>query len=497
MSQQYWTAYVYASEDVFMQAWDDFQNNLNENGAWWEYEYEGDGQWFIKRIRENEYWEDDDDEDEDMGEMSYNRYRPLEARIEQITERIERERIRLEEEQRRREEEERARKASAKSQIGKAIIEAKSALNSNEFEQAESILSKQSSSYNRYKNEMDLGDFEQLLKMIQNKKGHWMDSTIDSIRTLIKQRKWDEAKRRLDGLRAERISSTGRRRDVQGMREQLNREKKEWEDAERERLRLEKIANEKKAIELVNKHLDDWSPSIDDSGLLLEETGFEAFLRSLNSSDSGAFCNEHNAWKKNVGPMKQKANSLFLNAKHERIGLILSKIVREQVSRENILSSDLLSGDSNPMDANQMQTILNNGIEIHFPDVYAILRTNRYTIPDALVSDFTILFVNARTAYIEEQIKMKNTQLAKAMVGRALKMQDEDDFVSMVEASYIGEHAIRMFVTENGTRRELLTMDEMVAHIDAGSNLVIILEECYDTEQEMNSGHIKNNKIFE
>ena len=92
---------------------------------------------------------------------------------------------------------------------------------------------------------------------------------------------------------------------------------------------------------------------------------------------------------------------------------------------------------------------------------------------------------------------MKNTELAKAMVGRALKMQEEDDFVSMVEASYIGQHAIRMFVSEEGGQRELLKMEEMVAHIEAGSNLVIILEECYDTDQEMNHGHIKNSKIFE
>ena len=153
MSQQYWTAYVYASENVFLQAWNEFQNNLNENGAWWEYENAEDGQWLIKRIRENEDWDEDDDDDEDMGDMSYSRYSSLESRIERITERIERERERMEEEQHRREEEERAMKVTAKSQIEKAINEASSALNSEEFERAASILSKQSSAYNRYKTE--------------------------------------------------------------------------------------------------------------------------------------------------------------------------------------------------------------------------------------------------------------------------------------------------------------------------------------------------------
>jgi hypothetical protein len=497
LSQQYWTAYVYASENVFLQAWNEFQNNLNENGAWWEYENAEDGQWLIKRIRENEDWDEDDDDDEDMGDMSYSRYSSLESRIERITERIERERERMEEEQHRREEEERAMKVTAKSQIEKAINEASSALNSEEFERAESILSKQSSAYNRYKTELELSDYDQLFKTIKSKKADWMEFTIKSIRDLIGQRKWEEAKDCLDKLRTDRVSSTGRGNDTQSIREQLNREKIEWEEAERERLRLEKIANEKKASELVIQHLHDWSPTVDDSRLLTDETGFEAFLRSLNSSEVGAFCNEHDAWMNNVEAMKQKADSLFTNAKHERINSMMSKLVHGEVSRENMLTSEILAGESNPLEPTQMQTVLTEGMKIHFPEVYTIMEKNRLTVPQNLVSDFTILFVKARTAYIEEQIKMKNTQLAKAMVGRALKMQDEYDFVSMVEASYIGEHAIRMFVSKNGAREELLTMEEMVAHIEAGSNLVIVLEECYDTDQEMNHGHIKNSKIFE
>ena len=140
MSQQYWTAYVYASENVFHQAWQEFQDSLDEYGAWWEYEYEGDGQWYIKRIRENENWDDDDEEEEYMGDIGYSRYRPLEVKIERITERIERERQRLEEEQRRREEEERAKKAAAKSQIELAIKDANSFLASDQYEEAESIL---------------------------------------------------------------------------------------------------------------------------------------------------------------------------------------------------------------------------------------------------------------------------------------------------------------------------------------------------------------------
>jgi len=497
LSQQYWTAYVYASENVFHQAWQEFQQSLDDYGAEWEYEYEGDGQWYIKRIRENENWDDDDEEEEYMGDIGYSRYRPLEISIERITERIERERQRLEEEQRRREEEERAKKAAAKSQIEIAIKDANSFLASDQYEEGESILAKYASAYNRYKTELDLSEFELIARKIKKKKSEWMDSTIKSINVLIQQRKWDDAKNRLDNLRTERVTSTGRSQEIQSIRAQLNREKKEWEEAERERLRLEKIANEKKAEELASEYLRNWSPEVEETDLLSDKTGFDAFLESLAASDDGAFCNENNAWMDKSGAMKEQSKSILSRAKHNKIDSMISSLVHDEVSRENILTNETLAGESNPLNSNEMQECFIQGMKEHFGNLYAVVAKNNYTVSQDIVAEFTILFEQAQKEYIEEQIKMKNTELAKAMVGRALKMQEEDDFVSMVEASYIGQHAIRMFVSEDGVQRELLKMEEMVAHIEAGSNLVIILEECYDTDQEMNHGHIKDSKIFE
>ena len=497
MSQQYWTAYVYASENVFHQAWQEFQDSLDEYGAWWEYEYEGDGQWYIKRIRENENWDDDDEEEEYMGDIGYSRYRPLEVKIERITERIERERQRLEEEQRRREEEERAKKAAAKSQIELAIKDANSVLASDQYEEAESILAKHASAYNQYKTELDLSEFERIARKIKTKKSEWMDSTIKSINVLIQQRKWDDAKNRLDNLRTERVTSTNRSQEIQSIRAQLNREKKEWEEAERERLRLERIANEKKAEEIASEYLRNWSPAVEESDLLSDKNGFDAYLESLGASNDGAFCNEYNAWVDKSVAMKDHAESILVTAKHDKIDSMIASLVHDEVSRENILANEILAGESNPLNSNEMEKVLIEGMKEHFGKLHAIVGKNDYTVSQNIVAEFTILFVQAQKEYIEEQIKMKNTELAKAMVGRALKMQEEDDFVSMVEASYIGQHAIRMFVSEEGGQRELLKMEEMVAHIEAGSNLVIILEECYDTDQEMNHGHIKNSKIFE
>ena len=278
---------------------------------------------------------------------------------------------------------------------------------------------------------------------------------------------------------------------------QLNREKKEWEEAERERLRLERIANEKKAEEIASEYLRNWSPAVEESDLLSDKNGFDAYLESLGASNDGAFCNEYNAWVDKSVAMKDHAESILVTAKHDKIDSMIASLVHDEVSRENILANEILAGESNPLNSNEMEKVLIEGMKEHFGKLHAIVGKNDYTVSQNIVAEFTILFVQAQKEYIEEQIKMKNTELAKAMVGRALKMQEEDDFVSMVEASYIGQHAIRMFVSEEGGQRELLKMEEMVAHIEAGSNLVIILEECYDTDQEMNHGHIKNSKIFE
>ena len=324
-----------------------------------------------------------------------------------------------------------------------------------------------------------------------------MDSTIKSINVLIQQRKWDDAKNRLDNLRTERVTSTNRSQEIQSIRAQLNRERKEWEEAERERLRLEKIANEKKAEERASEYLRNWAPEVEETDLLSDKTGFDVFLESLAASDDGAFCNENNAWMDKSGAMKEQSESILSRAKHNKIDSMISSLVHDEVSRENILTNETLAGESNPLNSNEMEKVLIEGMEEHFGKLHAIVGKNNYTVSQNIVAEFTILFVQAQREYIEEQIKTKNTELAKAMVGRALKMQEEDDFVSMVEASYIGQHAIRMFVSEEGGQRELLKMEEMVAHIEAGSNLVIILEECYDTDQEMNHGHIKNSKIFE
>ena len=138
-----------------------------------------------------------------------------------------------------------------------------------------------------------------------------MDSTIKSINVLIQQRKWDDAKNRLDNLRTERVTSTNRSQEIQSIRAQLNRERKEWEEAERERLRLEKIANEKKAEELASEYLRNWSPAVEETDLLSDKTGFDAYLESLGASDDGAFCNENNAWMDKSGAMKDHAESIL------------------------------------------------------------------------------------------------------------------------------------------------------------------------------------------
>ncbi len=494
MSQQYWTAYVYASIDVFERAWAEFTSYLHDD-AYWDYCHEGDTQWLLTRTRDM----DSSSNEGHQGEIGHNRYSSLERSIERIEEEIEEERRRLEEEQRRREEEERARKMAANANINRAIEQARKALETSDFEHAESILAAQATLYNQYKNDLSLADYHRLEGTIQNEKQAWVDDKIEKIQNHISGHEWDQAKTRIDGLKPERVSATGSTAKVQTLRDRLNKEKQEWEAAERERLRLEKIANEKRAHEMVLEHLENWSPFIDEGALLVNKTGFEVFLVSLKSNDDWLFCNEHDSWmdNKQTEVLKRKADTLYSDAKEGEIGKILSELVATQISRENILSDEFLAGNYNPMVRKEMEEVLINGIAKDFTNVKNILEANQFNLPRSIIEDFTILYVDARSAYIEEQIKEKNQEFAKAMIGKALKLQESDDFVSMVADSYIGQHKIRMYVTENGVEREVEQMQEMIHHIEAGSNMVIILEECYDTDVELDKGHIKNSKIFE
>lgn len=490
MSRQYWTAYIYASEDVFLRAW-------NENSAddWmdWQYHNQGNGTWLIERSREN------DDEYGDMGEMSAKRYQWLTRPIERIRNEIEQEKRRAEEEKRRREEEEQRKMESARSTIADAVQNSSKALGENQFEQAERLLENHSAIYHRYRDQLDFSKYDSLINQIQSQKVDWVNQNIESINKFISQKNWDEAKKLLDDLNSQRVSSAGLQSQVDTLRATLNRERKEWEAAEKERLRLEKIANEKLAKEMVEQRVKTWAPKVTEADLLSDIKGYQAFTQELKSTNDWNFLGEHTEWAKGpfVSAIEEHANELLHQAKQGHISTLVSEIIAINVNRENVLSDEILSGDVNPMNEGEMESLLSKVIHDHFVQVGEYISRNKFQLTKEMIDNFTILFVEARTAYIEEVKRAKNTELAKAMVGKLLGMQSEQDFVSMVGQSYIGDHEVRFFVDENGVRNELTDAPTVIEHIQSGNDLIIILEDCYETEQEKAQGHIKNRKIFE
>ena len=490
MSRQYWTAYIYASEDVFIRAWN--ENSANDNMDW-DYHNEGSGTWVVERSREN------DDEYGDMGEMSSRRYQWLTRPIERIRNEIEQEKRRAEEEKRRREEEEQRKMESARSTITDAVRNGAKALGDNQFERAEQLLKNHSVIYNRYRGQLDFSEYDRLINQIQSQKVDWVNQNIESISNLITQKKWDEAKELLDGLNSQRVSSAGLQSQVDALRATLNRERKEWEAAEKERLRLEKIENEKRSKEMVGQKLENWSPKIFEVDLLSDKKGSDVFTEELKSSNDWSFLEEHRDWSKgqSLSSIKTKTNAIYLQAKSDHISTLVSKLITEEISRANVLSNDILSGEMNPMNEKEMDQVLSLGIEKHFSKVWEYVSRNKFQFTKEMVETFTIMMVEARSAYIEEVKRAKNTELAKAMVGNLLGMQSEKDFVSMVGQSYIGEHKVRFFVDENGVRKELTDGPKVIEHIQSGNDLIIVLEDCYETEQEKAHGHIKNRKIFE
>ena len=63
-----------------------------------------------------------------------------------------------------------------------------------------------------------------------------------------------QSKKTPDSVPSERASSINTTNYLSDLRQTLNRQKKEWEEAERERIRLENLANQK-AKELITANL--------------------------------------------------------------------------------------------------------------------------------------------------------------------------------------------------------------------------------------------------
>jgi len=494
LSSQYWTAWVYATSDVFHRAWDEFMADLSDDASW-DYDQQNDAEWLITRTRSL----DDYGDEGHKGDIGYGRYSSLEDAIQRIDSELEAERSRLEEEKRRREAEEQRKIESTRSTITDAVRNGAKALGENQFERAEQLLENHSVIYNRYRDQLDFSEYDSLINQIQRQKVDWVNQNIESISNFISQKKWDEAKKLLDGLNSQRVSSAGLQSQVDALRTNLNRERKEWEAAEKERLRLEKIANEKRSKEMVDQKLENWSPKTFEADLLSDKKGSDVFTEELKSSNDWSFLEQHSDWSKgqSLSSIKTKTNAIYHQAKSDHISKLVSKLITKEISRENVLSDEILSGGVNPMKEGEMQLLLSTGIDEHFAQVGEYISKNNFQLTKGMIENFTIMMVEARSAYIEEVKRAKNTELAKAMVGNLLGMQSEEDFVSMVGQSYIGEHKVRFFVDENGVRKELTDGPKVIEHIQSGNDLIIVLEDCYETEQEKAHGHIKNRKIFE
>lgn len=495
MSSQYWTASVYASENVIHRAWDNFLSNINDDASW-SYRHMSRGEYEIERWKEVGHGE----ENQYIGDIAHWRYQSLVEEIEYIEREIEEEKIRLEEERRQREIEEQARKDAAHRSVIDAISRANSMINDNQFESAEQILRSESHNFISYQSELDFSQYTITETKIKSEKGRWIANTIDQIKDLIRKKEWDRAKKLLDSVPSERASSTNSTKQFSDLRQTLNRQKKEWEEAERERIRLENLANQKKAKELITANLNNWNPIIAEADLLQDIKGYDVFISHQKSGTDWEFLDKYSDWSKNSSneELIETSTSIYRDARSNLLVELLTDLVVNQVSRNNILTDEILAGNADPLNQKEMSEALNNGIKEYFEDIHRYISANDYTIDENVIQEFTIKFVNSRNKYIDEVRKAKNTELAKAMIGKFLKLQTNDDFVTMVSKSYIGEHSFRVFIDDDeGKRRELTDTNEIATHIQEGGNLVIILEDCYNAEQEQQQGHIKNRKIFE
>ena len=80
------------------------------------------------------------------------------------------------------------------------------------------------------------------------------------------------------------------------------------------------------------------------------------------------------------------------------------------------------------------------------------------------------------------------------IVGNLMGMTEENDFATDVERIYRGTVTPEFYVEDESspTGRSFVRTEDVKQMIEEGKNLIIVLEECYDTDEQDELGHLQD-----
>jgi len=96
------------------------------------------------------------------------------------------------------------------------------------------------------------------------------------------------------------------------------------------------------------------------------------------------------------------------------------------------------------------------------------------------------------TVFLDERFGSGNKENAMKIVGNIMGMSDTKDLATRFSESSSGDVGVEFYVDDSSKKsgRRFVETEEVKQLIEAGENLIIVLEECYDTDVEAKFGDL-------
>jgi len=372
--------------------------------------------------------------------------------------------------------------------VQKAFKEAENETGRYEFETAEDLLKQCRADVNTAEMQNELSDMQNQIKL---KKEAWIQNEMNEIHQLISNKKFSEAGSRLDQIDSRRITATGRNKDFDGMYRHLNRSEAE----EKERIQKLKEANRKKALEISRNFTEYWDPRPTHPQIKDGVESMIALQDAILKSTDGPFLQKEGNWRGDE-KVKEAADKAWKNGTRIVLQNALNDAI-EMFSRENVFTNNLLANGYKDSDEWRIATLSSfiKKIDPVLGDLF-IQRVHMFSLTpkDKIMSSFIHRFLKAESEYVEE-VKRENNKLnALKIVGNLMGVSEEKDFATEVEERYRGNVSAEFYVEDdsNPTGRRFVGTEDVKQMIEEGENLIIVLEECYDTDEQNELGHLND-----
>lgn len=431
------------------------------------------GEWAIKYTHEKDYGRD-------YTTTIQSKFSFLQDLIENTKRR------RREEERRRKEEAERRRrqreeeKRRAIEATNQALSTASQHLDKEKFEQARTVLNNVRATSAKVSMS---GEVDSMLDQINRQLRNWMTARLAEVQTHIQSKNWDEAKSELDQLPSSRIQMANCTGKVEALYKKLASAKEAWRKAEEARKR-------KVVIALATSAFEDWKPNQSLSSFLKgsPQQEFQAFV--IKNIDD-PLINEVSEWRNESAIQKkvqlrwEETATLYIQ---ERLSQLIVRMDRRNVLTNERLAEGHPSEDKAWME-NQLITYAEE-LETGMKDAVTLFDV---PVNDDLLGILQSKHTEAEKEWLIEKQKEANRDHALRTIGAWLGVEgQEKDLYTRVSETYRGSLNPMIFHKQaDGSEVRIRKKDDILALIQAGANLKISIEECYNVAEQNQHGHLK------